>query len=185
MSRAAVVKAPLHSRVPQKYRSYAKEQSDVKTTVLELRPQTSSSLNIDGSQNNMVQFYFPNNPGMFLLSDSVFLSGRIQANITSDDVKDTYALLQPAIPNLLAILQRHEFKVGGQLVDECRNSNINCLHWQLKTNDLEDLQNVPYGQCEFIEGATSAAYRAFRIPIVWCAQTTQGWSGGRCAQCGC
>ena len=59
-----VVKAPLQSRVPQKYRSYAKEQSDVKTTVLEIRPQTSSSMSIDGSQNNMLQFYFSNNPGM-------------------------------------------------------------------------------------------------------------------------
>ena len=116
-------------RVPDKYLSYKKERSDVKTTVLEIRPQTSSSMNIDGSQNNMLQFYLPNNPGMFLLCDSIYLSGNIQASFTTTDVKDTYALVQPAIPNLLAILQRHEFKVGSQLVDECRHSNLNCLHF--------------------------------------------------------
>jgi hypothetical protein len=85
-------------------------------------------MNIDGSQNNMIQLCFPNNPGMFLLCGSVYLSGSVQANITSSNGGDTYVLVQPAINNLLAILPRHEFKVGSQLVDECRNSNLNCLH---------------------------------------------------------
>jgi hypothetical protein len=155
----------LVGRVPDKYLSYKKERSDVKTTVLEIRPQTSSTMNIDGSQNNMLQFYLPNNPGMFLLCDTIFLSGNVQATIASTSGSDTYALLKPGITNLLSILQRHEFKVGSQLVDECRSSNLNCLHWQCKTNSLEDLQNVPYGQCSYITGATAAAYRAFRIPL--------------------
>src|SRR4051812_27924466 len=72
MSRVSKAPITAQGRVPDKYRSYAKQQSDIKTTVLEIRPQTSSSMNIDGSQNNIIQFYFPNNPGMFLLTDSVF-----------------------------------------------------------------------------------------------------------------
>jgi hypothetical protein len=42
MSRAVAVTKGSTGRVPDKYLSYQKERSDVKTTVLEIRPQTSS-----------------------------------------------------------------------------------------------------------------------------------------------
>ena len=115
--------------------------------------------------NNMLSFNLPNNEDYFLLSDSVYLSGLIQVDITSTDAADTFALLKPEIPKIFTILQSHRFRVGGQVVDECLNSNLNCIHWNVKSNSLEDLQIQPYGDGSYITGATTKAYRAFRIPL--------------------
>jgi len=153
------------AKVPDKYLSYTKSLSDASTTVLEVRPITPPYMDITGNGNNMLSFSFPNNPDQFLLSDTVFLSGSIQINITSDDVKDTFANLKPAIPKLFTILQQYRFRVGGQIVDECTNSNLNCLHWNCKTNSIEDLQIQPYGDGSFVAGKTAPFYRAFRIPL--------------------
>ena len=152
--------------VPSKYLSYEKKLSDTRTDVIEVRPVTSPNMDMQPSgSNNLVSFNLPNNPDQFLRSDTLYLSGNIQINITSDDAADTFANLKPAIPKLFTILQRHSFRVGGQLVDECLNSNINCLHWNVKSNSLEDLQIKPYGEGDYISGATAPAYRAFRIPL--------------------
>ena len=148
-------------RIPAKYLSYEKIVSDTRTDVIEVRPNTSPNI----GSNNLVSFNLPNNPDQFLLSDTLYLSGNIQVNITSDDPADTFANLKPAIPKLFTILQSHRFRVGGQVVDECLNSNINCLHWNVKSNSLEDLQIKPYGEGDYISGPTAPSYRAFRIPL--------------------
>ena len=154
------------ARIPSKYLSYEKTISDTRTDVIEVRPVTSPTMDMQPSgSNNLLSFNLPNNPDQFLLSDSLYLSGNIQINMTSDDAKDTFANLKPKITKLFTILQRHSFRVGGQLVDECLNSNINCLHWNVKSNSLEDLQIEPYGNGQYIAGATAPAYRAFRIPL--------------------
>jgi len=163
------------AKVPDKYLSYTKSLSDASTTVLEVRPITPPYMDITGNGNNMLSFSFPNNPDQFLLSDTVFLSGSIQINITSDDEKDTFAELKPAIPKLFTILQQHRFRVGGQIVDECTNSNLNCLHWNCKTNSIEDLQIQPYGDGSFIAGQTAPAYRAFRIPLHCTTRSSLAW----------
>jgi len=154
------------ARIPAKYLSYEKKVSDTRTDVIEVRPNTSPNMDMQPfGSNNLVSFNLPNNPDQFLLSDTLYLSGNIQINITSDDPADTFANLKPAIPKLFTILQRHSFKVGGQVVDECLNSNINCLHWNVKSNSLEDLQIKPYGEGDYISGSTAPSYRAFRIPL--------------------
>jgi hypothetical protein len=102
------------AKVPDKYLSYTKSLSDASTTVLEVRPITPPYMDITGNGNNMLSFSFPNNPDQFLLSDTVYLSGSIQINIASDDEKDTFANLKPAIPKLFTILQTHRFRVGGR-----------------------------------------------------------------------
>ena len=154
------------AKIPAKYLSYEKKISDTRTDVIEVRPVTSPVMDMQPSgSNNMLSFNLPNNEDYFLLSDSVYLSGLIQVDITSTDADDTFALLKPEIPRIFTILQSHRFRVGGQVVDECLNSNLNCIHWNVKSNSLEDLQIQPYGDGSYIAGATTKAYRAFRIPL--------------------
>jgi hypothetical protein len=154
------------ARIPSKYLSYEKTISDTRTDVIEVRPVTSPNMYMQPSgSNNMLSFNLPNNPEQFLLSDSLYLSGNIQINMTTHDEKDTFAKLKPSISKLFTILRRHSFRVGGQLVDECLNSNINCLHWNVKSNSLEDLQIKPYGEGHAWAGQTAPAYRAFCIPL--------------------
>jgi len=153
------------AKVPAKYLSYMKSMSDASTNFIEVRPITPPFMDITGNGNNMLSFSIPNNNDQFLLSDSLYLSGFIQTTIASTDVLDTFTVLEPGIPRIFTILQQHRFKVGGQLVDECTNDNLNCLHWNCKTNSLEDLQIQPFGDGNYIAGAVAPAYRAFRIPI--------------------
>ena len=116
------------AKIPAKYLSYEKKISDTRTDVIEVRPVTSPVMDMQPSgSNNMLSFNLPNNEDYFLLSDSVYLSGLIQVDITSTDAADTFALLKPEIRRIFTILQSHRFRVGGQVVDECLNSNLN-LH---------------------------------------------------------
>ena len=153
------------AKIPSKYLSYTKSLSDTRTDVLEIRPMTPPAMDITANGNNMLSFELPNIDKSFLLSDTVYLSGSIQVNITSTNVGDTYANLQPAIPKIFTILRQHRFRVGGQIVDECTNSNINCLDWNVKSNSIEDLQIQPFGDGSFIAGTVVPAYRAFRIAL--------------------
>ena len=126
------------AKIPAKYLSYEKKISDTRTDVIEVRPVTSPVMDMQPSgSNNMLSFNLPNNEDYFLLSDSVYLSGLIQVDITSTDADDTFALLKPEIRRIFTILQSHRFRVGGQVVDECLNSNLNCIHWNVKSNSLE------------------------------------------------
>ena len=60
--------------------------------MIEVRPVTSPAMDMQPSgSNNMLSFNLPNNEDYFLLSDSVYLSGLIQVDITSTDAEDTYA----------------------------------------------------------------------------------------------
>src|SRR5690606_7276846 len=90
MSRAATKGSD--ARIPSKYLSYEKTISDTRTDVIEVRPVTSPNMDMQPSgSNNLLSFNLPNNPDQFLLSDSLYLSGNIQINMTSDDEKDTFA----------------------------------------------------------------------------------------------
>ena len=128
------------AKIPAKYLSYEKKISDTRTDVIEVRPVTSSVMDMQPSgSNNMLSFNLPNNEDYFLLSDSVYVSGLIQVNITSTDAEDTFENLRPGSPKIFTILQSHRFRVGSQVIDECLNSNLNCIHWNVKFNDLEEL----------------------------------------------
>ena len=129
------------AKIPAKYLSYEKKISDTRTDVIEVRPVTSPAMDMQPSgSNNMLSFNLPNNEDYFLLSDSVYLSGLIQVNTTSTDATDTFELLKPGIPKISTIRQTHRFRVGGQVVDECLHSNLNGVHWNVKSNSLEDLR---------------------------------------------